>query len=83
MTESQWLHPSLFILQKELTFHFRLRHTLVLSISTFYWFSNKHDGKKTQENVKIRKCIFENVKFEDVYHYKMYFKIYLLSLDLK
>ena len=33
-------------------------------------------GKKTQGNVKIRKCIFENVKFEDAYHYKMHCRIY-------
>ena len=29
-----------------------------------------------QENVKIRKCVFENVKFENISHYKMHSKIY-------
>ena len=29
-----------------------------------------------RENVKIRKWIIENVKFEIGYHYKMFFRIY-------
>ena len=42
-----------------------------------------------RENVKIRKWIIENVKFENGYHYKMFFRIYynlkcvLLSCALK
>ena len=61
---------------KKLTFYFHMRHTLVISISTFYWFSNKQTGNKNRENVKIRKCIFKTVKFENVYYHKMYFKLY-------
>ena len=29
-----------------------------------------------RENVKIRKWIIESVKFENEYHYKMFFRIY-------
>ena len=75
MTDGQWLHPWLFILQEKLTFHFHMRLTLVLSISTFHWLLNKWQ-EKAQENVKTQKCIFQNVKFENVYNYKMYFRIY-------
>ena len=37
MTDGQRLHPSPFILQEKLTFHFHIRHTIVLSTSTFYY----------------------------------------------
>ena len=66
MTDAQWLHHSLFILQEKLTLNFHMRYNVVSSVSTFHWFSNKHDGKQTQENVKIRK----------IYHYKMCFSSY-------
>ena len=56
---------------KKRTYYFHMRHTLVLSISRLHLLSNTHD-----ENVKIQKCIFENVKIENVQHYKMFFRVY-------
>ena len=84
MTEGQWLHSSPFNFtkkKKKNKFHFHMRHTLVLSISTLHWLSNKHDGKSTREcknskmfirKCKIRKCIsLQNVLY-DILPYEIY-----------
>ena len=97
MAGGQWLHPSPFILQGN--FHFHMHHTLsisayqhqsyqqLLSISTFHWLLNNHDGKQTREckNSKmcIRKCkIWKYISLQNALQDILQSKIYsLLTLN--
>ena len=76
MTDGQSLHLSLFIFKKN------LHSIFICATPQSYLYQHSIDfrinmtGNKNRENVKIRKCIFKTVKFENVYYHKMQFKIY-------